>query len=173
MCFAEGHNELNAVRPKLESLGLESSALSLSHCASIFSLQLSIYIWLAVLPYVPNKKRKLTLNVLLQIYMYTYAFIIHVTEYERLKIKIPVEGSFELYLHFIPPLCLIIWFLNLILVNYSPQYDDLQNPWFNFPQNPWLNYADSYHNLRCWQPNIKIHWPKMKTLHSIQKYIFW
>ena len=27
--------------------------------------------------------------------MYTYAFIIHVTEYERMKIKIPVEGSFE------------------------------------------------------------------------------
>ena len=133
MCFAQGHNELNAVvpvRPKLESLGLESSTLALSHCASVFSLQLSIYmyIWFAVLPYVLNKKRKLTLNVLLQIYMYTYAFIIHVTEYERLKIKIPVEGSFELYLHFIPPLCLIIRFLNLILVNYSPQYDDLQNP---------------------------------------------
>ena len=75
-----------------------------------------------------EQKRKLTLNVLLQVYMYTYAFIIHVTEYERLKIKIPVEGSFEFYIHFIPPLCLIIWFLNLIFVNYSPQYDDLQNP---------------------------------------------
>ena len=125
MCFAQGHNELNAVvsvRLKLESLGLESSTLALSHCASVFSLQL----WLAVLPYELNKKRKLTLNVLLQIYMYTYAFIIHVTEYERLKIKIPVEGSFEFYLNFIPHLCLI--FLNLILVNYSPQYDDVQNP---------------------------------------------
>ena len=76
--------------------------------------------------------------------MYTYAFIVHVTEYERLKVKIPVEGSFELYLQFIPPICLI-FFLNLILVNYSPQYDDVQNPWFNFTQNPWLNYADSYH----------------------------
>ena len=114
MCFAQEPIELNAVvpvRPKLESLGLESSTLALSHCASVFffSLQLSIYIWLAVLPYVLNKKkkRKLTLNVLLQIYMYTYAFIIHVTEYERLKIKIPVEGSFEFYLNFIPPLCLI------------------------------------------------------------------
>ena len=106
MCFAQGHNELNAVVPvrlKLESLCLESSTLALSHCASVFSLQLRF----AVLPYVLNKKRKLTLNVLLQIYMNTYAFIIHVTEYERLKIKIPVEGSFEFYLHFIPPLCLI------------------------------------------------------------------
>ena len=51
MCFAQGHNELNAVVPvrlKLESLGLESSTLALSHCASVFSLQLSICIWLAV-----------------------------------------------------------------------------------------------------------------------------
>ena len=130
MCFAQGHNELNAVVPvrlKLESLGLESSTLALSHCASVFSLQLSICIWLAVLPCVLNKKRKLTLNVLLSIYMYTYAFITHVTEYERLKTKFSVEGSFECYLHFIPPFCLI-FFLNLILVNYSPHYDDVQNP---------------------------------------------
>ena len=73
-----------------------------------------------------EQKRKLTLNVLPPICMYTYAFIIHVTEYERLKVKIPVEGSFEFYLHFIPPLCLI--FLYLILVNYSPHYDDVKNP---------------------------------------------
>ena len=63
MCFAQGHNELNAVVPvrlKLESLGLESSTLALSHCASVLLLhvQLSIYIWLAVLPYVLNKKKK-------------------------------------------------------------------------------------------------------------------
>ena len=40
MCFAQGHNALNAVVPvrlKLESLGLESSTLALSHCASGFS----------------------------------------------------------------------------------------------------------------------------------------
>ena len=80
MCFAQGHNELNAVVPvrlKLESLGLESSTLALSHCASVFSLQLSICIWLAVCT---EQKRKLTLNVLLPIYMYTYALIINVTE---------------------------------------------------------------------------------------------
>ena len=62
MCFAHGHNKLNAVVPvwpKLESLSLESSTLALSHCASVFSLQLSIYIWLAVLPYVLNKKESL------------------------------------------------------------------------------------------------------------------
>ena len=57
-----------------------------------------------------EQNRKLTLNVLLPIYMYTYAFIIHVTEYERLKITIPVERSFEFYLHFIPPFCLIFKF---------------------------------------------------------------
>ena len=74
-----------------------------------------------------EQKRKLTLNVLPPICMYTYAFIIHVTEYERLKVKIPVEGSFEFYLHFIPPLCLI-FFLCVILVNYSPHYDDVKNP---------------------------------------------
>ena len=99
MSFAQGHNALIAfvpVRLKLESLGLESSTLALSHCASGFSLQLSIYIWLTVLLYVLNKKKKkLTLNVLPPICMYTYAFIIHVTEYERLKVKIPAEGSFE------------------------------------------------------------------------------
>ena len=55
------------------------------------------------------------------------AFIIYVTEYERLKIKIPVERSFEVYLNFIPPFCLIFFF-NLILVYYSPEYDDVQNP---------------------------------------------
>ena len=61
-CFIKGHNELNAVVPvrlKHESLGLESSTLALNHCASVFSLQLSIYIWLAVLPYVLNKKESL------------------------------------------------------------------------------------------------------------------
>ena len=58
-----------------------------------------------------EQKRKLTLNVLLQIYMYTYAFVIHVTEYEKLKIKIPVEESLEFYLHFIPPLCLIFFLI--------------------------------------------------------------
>ena len=39
MCFAQGHNELNAVVPvrlKLESLGLESSTPALSPCASVF-----------------------------------------------------------------------------------------------------------------------------------------
>ena len=41
--------------------------------------------------------------------LYTYVFIIHATEYERLKIKIPVEGSYEFYLFFIPPLCLIFF----------------------------------------------------------------
>ena len=126
MCFAlGGHKALNAVVPvrlKLESLGLQSSTLALSHFR--FSLQLSIYIWLTYFHMYGTKKRKLTLNVLPPICMYTYAFIIHVTEYERLKVKIPVEGSFEFYLHFIPPLCLI-FFLNLILVNYSPQYDDV------------------------------------------------
>ena len=38
MCFAQGHNKLNAVVPerlKLESLSLESSTLALSHCASV------------------------------------------------------------------------------------------------------------------------------------------
>ena len=61
MSFAQGHNALNAfvpVRPKLESLGLESSTLAQSHCASGFSLQLSIYIWLTVLLYVLNKKKE-------------------------------------------------------------------------------------------------------------------
>ena len=61
MSFAQGHNALNAfvpVRLKLESLGLESSTLALSHCASGFSLQLSIYIWLTVRLYVLNKKKK-------------------------------------------------------------------------------------------------------------------
>ena len=113
MNFAQEHNVLNAfvpVRLKLEYLGLESSTLALSHCTSGFSLQLSIYIWLTVLLYVlDKKKRKLTLNVIPPICVYTYAFIIHVTEYERLKVKIPVEGSFEFYLHFIPPLCLIFF----------------------------------------------------------------
>ena len=115
MSFAQGHNALNAFVPvwlKLESLGLELSTLALSHCASGFSLQLSIYIWLTVLLYVLNKKRKLTLNVLPPICMYTYAFIIHVTEYERLKVKIPVDGSFDFYLHFIPLLCLIFFKFN-------------------------------------------------------------
>ena len=128
MCFAQGHNALNAVvsvRLKLESLGLESSTLALSHFR-FFIITVHLHT-VDVLPYVLNKKRKLTLNVLPPICMYTYAFIIYVTEYERLKIKIPVEGSFEFYLHFIPPLCLI-FFLILFLVNYSPQYDDVQNP---------------------------------------------
>ena len=112
MCFAQVHNTLSTVVPvrlKLESPGLSSSTLALSYWASVLSLHLSIFIWLIVLPYALNKKRKHTLNVLLPINMHTYAFIIDVTEYERLKIKIPVEGSFEFYLHFIPPLCLIFF----------------------------------------------------------------
>ena len=48
-----------------------------------------------------------------------------------------ISTSYLLYAWFL--------FLNLILVNYFPQYDDVQNPWFNFTQNLWLNYADSYH----------------------------
>ena len=132
MCFAQGHNELNAVvqvRLKLESLGLESSTLALTHCAAVFFFITTVHLHMVGRTSMcteQKKKRKLTLNVLLPIYMYTYAFIIHVTEYERLKIKIPVEGSFEFYRHFIPPFCLI-FFKTLILVNYSPQYDDVQN----------------------------------------------
>ena len=57
-----------------------------------------------------QKERKLTLNVLPPICIYTYAFIIHVIEYERLKVNIPVEGSFEFYLHFIPPFMLDFFF---------------------------------------------------------------
>ena len=108
MCFAQGHNALNAVVPvrlKLESLGLESSTLALSHFRFFIT---TVHLHMVdVLPYVLNKNRKLTLNVLPPIC--TYAFIIHVTEFERLKVKIPVEGSFEFYLHFIPPLCLIFF----------------------------------------------------------------
>ena len=36
MCFAQRHNALSTVRLKLESPGLESSTLALSHCALVF-----------------------------------------------------------------------------------------------------------------------------------------
>ena len=63
MSFAQGHNALNAfvpVRLKLEFLGLESSTLAL------------------------NKKKESLHWMFFCQYAYTYAFIIHVTEYERL-----------------------------------------------------------------------------------------
>ena len=110
MCFAQGHSKLNAVVPerlKLESLSLESSTLALSHCASVFFF-ITTMVGRTFYMYWTKKKKAYT-KCSSQIYVYTYAFIIHVTEYERLEIKIPVEGSCEFYLHFIPPLCLIFF----------------------------------------------------------------
>ena len=59
MCFAQGHNALNAVVPvrlKLESLGLESSTLALSHFRFFIT---TVHLHMVdVLPYVLNKKKK-------------------------------------------------------------------------------------------------------------------
>ena len=105
MCFAQGHNELNAVVPvrlKLESLGLESSTLALSHCASFF-----FYYNCPFTSSICTEQKKKAYA------KYSSANIhvhVRVTEYERLNIKIPVEGSFEFYFHFIPHFCLIFLF---------------------------------------------------------------
>ena len=143
MCFAQGHNALNAVvlvRLKLESLGLESSTLALSHFRFFIT---TVHLHMVdVLPYVLNKKKKAftecsSANMHVHVCLYHSCHRIWKTEGQdpswwKLWILSPLHTSFMLI------------FFNSIFVNYSPQYDDVQNPWFNFTQNPWLNYADSY-----------------------------
>ena len=111
MSFAQGHNALNAfvpVRLKLKSLGPRVKHSSTEPLRFWF-FTTTVHLHMVDRTSICTEQKKLTLNVLPPICMYTYAFIIHATEYERLKVKIPVEGSFEFYLHFIPPLCLIFF----------------------------------------------------------------